>query len=183
MTNGSREAAAVARLQDRRLDLEEALPVEVGADAATIRLRSEEVRARLLVHQQVEVALAVARLDVGEAVEGVGQRRADLREQLELVDRSDGSPRRDFAGCPLTPTMSPRSTSTLLGEQLDPPAAVDEVEERELPHLAARHHPAGEPERLRLVRRARLELLGLGPDRSDLVPVGKALRQHRAISR
>ncbi len=35
-----REAAAIARLEDRRLDLDEALAVEVGADAGTMRARS-----------------------------------------------------------------------------------------------------------------------------------------------
>ena len=60
----------------------------------------------------------------------------------------------------------------LLGDQLDPAAPVDEVEERDLPHLAPRHHAAGEAELLRLVLGARLERLGLGADRSDLVPVG-----------
>ena len=69
------EAAAVAWLEDRRLDLEEALPVEVGRGRpTTIRVRVIASAARLLVHQQVEVALAVAGLDVGDAVEGVRQR-------------------------------------------------------------------------------------------------------------
>ena len=47
----------------------------------------------------------------------------------------------------------------------------------ELAHVAAREHAAGEPT---LVRRlgVGLERLGLGPDGSDLVPVGKALRRH-----
>ena len=77
-----------------------------------MRGAQEEVGAGLLVHQQVEVAAAVALLDVGQAVEGVGQRRADRGEQLEPVDCSDGSPRRDIVGWPMTPTMSPRWTST-----------------------------------------------------------------------
>src|SRR5688500_13925101 len=66
----------------------------------------------------------------------------------------------------------------LAGEQLDPPAPVDEVEEGDLPHLAPREHASGEPEALRLVGRAGLDLLRDVPDHRDLFPVGKALRQH-----
>ena len=86
----ARERAAVARLQHGRLDLDEALGVEVAADRGDHARADEEVRARLLVHQQVEVAAAVARLDVGQAVERVGQRRADLRQERELVDGERG---------------------------------------------------------------------------------------------
>jgi hypothetical protein len=62
-------------------------------------------------------------------------------------------------------------------EELDAPAPVDEVEERDLSHLPARHHAPGQPEELAVVLGARLDLVGDAPDRSDLVPVGKALRQ------
>ena len=79
-----REGAAVARLQHRGLDLDEPVGIQVAPDRGDDAAAHEEVGARLLVHQQVEVALAVARLRVGEAVEGVGQRRADLPEQLEF---------------------------------------------------------------------------------------------------
>ena len=48
---GLREAAAVARLQDRRLDLEEALLVEVAPDGAHDAGTQFEVGARVLVHQ------------------------------------------------------------------------------------------------------------------------------------
>ena len=85
-----REAAAVTRLQDRRLDLEEALAVEVGADRRDHPRALDGLLARLLAHQEVEVALAVAQLDVLDAVERVGQRRADLRQDLELVHPERG---------------------------------------------------------------------------------------------
>ncbi len=71
-----RERAAVARLEDGRLDLDEPLAVEVATDRRDdLRAQEEEV-ARLLVHEQVEVALAVARLRVGQAVERVRERAA-----------------------------------------------------------------------------------------------------------
>src|SRR5438128_1263321 len=61
-------------------------------------------------------------------------------------------------------------------KQLDPSRAVDEVEEHELAHVAARHHAAGEPP-LRLGRGAVLEPLRLHTDDRDLVAVGKPLRR------
>src|SRR2546430_4971079 len=65
------EAAAVARLQDRGLDLDEAGLVEVGAALRDDPRADDRFTPRLLVHQQVEVAAAGALLDVGGAVESV----------------------------------------------------------------------------------------------------------------
>src|SRR5256885_9611157 len=47
---------------------------------------------------------------------------------------------------------------------------------RSLPHVAARHDPAGQPALGRVVACTRLELLGFGPDGRNLVPVGETLR-------
>ena len=63
-------------------------------------------------------------------------------------------------------------------DQLDAPGTVDEVEEDELPHVAARHDTAGEAPLRRVVGRAGFELLGLGADGRDLVPVGETLCGH-----
>ena len=57
---------------------------------------------------------------------------------------SDGSPRRDFAGEPVDADDVAEVDVDLAraldgAEQLDPPGAVDEVEEDELPHVAPRH--------------------------------------------
>jgi hypothetical protein len=87
---GLGERTAVARLQHRRLDLDEAVRVEMAADRRDETAAGEEVGPGLLVHQQVEVALAIALLDVGEPVEGVRQRRPVLRQQLELDDLQRG---------------------------------------------------------------------------------------------
>ena len=62
-------------------------------------------------------------------------------------------------------------------EELDAAAAVDEVEEDELAHVAPRQHTPGEPARLRALDVV-LEDVGLGADVGDLVPIGKALRRH-----
>ena len=51
-----------------------------------LRARHEPL-AGLLAHQQVDIALPVAKLGVLQAVERVGEGAADLREQHELVDR------------------------------------------------------------------------------------------------
>ena len=82
---GARERAAVARLEDGRLNLDEAVVVKRAADRAHHARAKLEIRAALLVHEQVDVAAAVALLDVGEAVEGVRQRRPDVREELDPV--------------------------------------------------------------------------------------------------
>ena len=61
-------------------------------------------------------------------------------------------------------------------QQLDAPGAVDEVEEDELAQVAARHHAAREPARLRSFF-ADAERVGFGPYRRDVVAIGEALRR------
>ncbi len=82
--NGFAAAPPAWLEQHRRLDL-----VEASFDAARARVaaitaeRIAKTRARGLVEDQVEVALPVAGLGVGDAVADVGQRPQALREQLE----------------------------------------------------------------------------------------------------
>jgi hypothetical protein len=82
---GSRQRAAVERLQDRRLDLEEALPVEVGADGRHHTSARGEELAHLGVGDQVELAPAVTRLHVGQPGVLVRGRAQRLGEDLEAV--------------------------------------------------------------------------------------------------
>ena len=104
--------AAIERLQEPASRLREIPCVsrsraDGGHDPRTCE--SERELAGLLVRKQVEIALTIALLDVGEAVERVRERRADLRESSSSSSTiSDGSPRRDFVGLPVTPTTSPR---------------------------------------------------------------------------
>src|SRR5205823_5493004 len=81
-----REAAAVAGLQDRRLDLDEALAVEIGADLGDHAGAHDRLAPRVLVHQQVEVAelshVAPSHDAAGEAAARVGG--GPLRERLRL---------------------------------------------------------------------------------------------------
>ena len=73
--------------------------------------RGDEQLARLLVGDQVELAVAVARLDVLQAVVLVGRRAQRLGQHAsQSSTRSDSSPRRERKTVPSTPTRSPRSS-------------------------------------------------------------------------
>ena len=65
------EGAAVRWLQDRCLNLHEAVFVEPAADRRDQLASKQEVAPGLLVDQQVEVALPVPRLRIHQPVEGV----------------------------------------------------------------------------------------------------------------
>src|SRR5262249_11185876 len=85
----TRDGAAGDRLHHRRLDLEiPACDHELAdrRDDAAARL---EHAARLRVHGKIEVALAVANLDVREAVPLLGQRQHALRQEVQ-ARRPDG---------------------------------------------------------------------------------------------
>jgi hypothetical protein len=160
------------------LYLEEAALVEVTPDRRDHSRAQLEVRAGLLVHQQVEVALPVARLDVGDAVEGVRERPADLRQQDELGDGQRRLAALRTAGLAgRADDVAEVEVELLLSDQLNPAGAVDEVEKAQLSHRAAGHDAPCDAA-LALERLAGLGLLGLGPDRGNLFPIGKALRQH-----
>jgi hypothetical protein len=77
---GLRQRPSVARLENRRLHLGEAVRVQVAADRRDQACAKEEVAARVLVDEQVEVALAVAGLRVHESVERVRERPLRLGE-------------------------------------------------------------------------------------------------------
>ena len=81
-----RRRAAGDRLQHRRLDLDEALAVEEAADEAHDAGADAEGLAHLGVHDQVDIALAVARLGVGQASPLLGQRAHGLDQQLDARD-------------------------------------------------------------------------------------------------
>ena len=148
-------AAAVDRLQDRRLDLDEAGVVEEPADLADhLRARDEHL-ARLLVRHQVELALAVAGLDVGEAVVLLRRRAQRLREQRPVVElqrqlTAAGAEHGPVRPDQVTEIERDEPVERLLAEhvrarvQLHPARPVDEVEERRLALAAPRREPAGD---------------------------------------
>src|SRR5262249_50234975 len=161
--------------------------VEVPSNGADDSGPQLEIGPRLLVHQQIEVALAIAGLDVGEPVERVRQWLVVLRQQLERVDR-DGrlsalrSGRRTGDANDVAQVQLDRPRAARVAEQLDPARAIDEIEEDDLPELAPRHHAARDVARVGGLD-ARLQLFSLGADNGDLVRVREALRQgHRRAS-
>ena len=98
-----------------------------------------------------------------------------------LSARSDGSPRRDFAGATDDADDVAEVDVDLarlrdVADHLETPGAIDEIEEDELAHAAPGHRATGEPTG-RPGLATRLERLRLGADGRDLVPVGEALRR------
>ena len=82
----TRRGAAGEPLQDRRLQLDVAALVHVVADRRQHLRPQREDLARALVGHQVELALPVAGLDVGDAVEEVGRVAQRLGQQRALAD-------------------------------------------------------------------------------------------------
>ena len=116
----------------------------------------QEQLARLLVGDQVELALAVAHLGVRQAVvllrrraQRLGQQRpvVDLHRQLAPAGLEDGAVGADQ----VAEVERDQPVQRLLAEhigarvQLDAPGAVDQIEERHLALAAARGEAAGDP--------------------------------------
>ena len=108
--------------------------------------------AGLLGDPQVDVALAVAGVGVGDAVPLVGERAAGLGQQHQSSTVTDSSPRRVVMTSPVTPIQSPSDrsqnssnrASTAAGEQLDATGGVGQRAEGELALDPSQHHPAGD---------------------------------------
>ncbi len=180
---GTSSRAAGEGLQDRRFHLDEVMFVQVGADRGDQLRPHREHLARALVGHQVEFALAVADLRVGDAVEEVGrvaqrlaQHRALAHGEGELAALGhvevalDADRVADVEG--VDPPEGLLAERVDAGVGLDLPGQVADVEEDRLAVAAATHHPAGDP-----VGEPRLltlfELLGIvrSVDRGDLVAV------------
>ena len=139
----------------RRLDLEEAAGVEERPDGAHQRRAGLEDRPRLLVGGQVEIALPVADLDVGEAVPLLRHGPQRLREERQLVDHqrqlaragADELPRRADLVAEVEVLQDQQGLLrelVLPDEELELLPAVVEVGEDDLPLLADRAHAAGD---------------------------------------
>ncbi len=155
------ERAAVTGLKDGGLDLDEAAFVEPAADGRDEPRAQDEVPPGLLVDGEVEVAPAVAGLDVCQPVVDVGQRAVDLRERDELVDGERGlAPFRTSRSAHRAddvPEIDVDRPAAILGaQQLDPTGAVDEIEERQLAVTAPGEDAPGDaPAQVGLLTRAR----------------------------
>ena len=108
----------------------------------------------LLVDDEIDVALAIARVDVGHAVPLVRQRPQRLRQHAQLFDahrqlaglgleqRAGG--REDVAHVVLLERLVGFAQRVPLQEDLDLPGAILQLGEARLAHDALEHHAAGD---------------------------------------
>src|SRR3954451_11481805 len=150
----ARDPAAVDRLEHRRLDLHDPARVEEGADRGDdLRARDEEL-ARLLVGDQVELAVAEAGLDVrqpvvllGRGTQRLGQQRVVVEPQRQLAaaaaeDRAVGADQvAEVEGEQARELLVPEHVHARV--ELQPARPVDEVEERRLALAPPRREAAG----------------------------------------
>ncbi len=163
----TRQRAAGDRLHHRGLDLEEAAGAKELARGVEDLGAGAEDLAHVGVHEQIEIALAVAHLDVGQAVPLLGQRTQRLGE---VVDRR-GEQRRLAGPGTEQPPLEARDVAeielakdrevvladlVLLHVDLQPPALILQLGERRLAEVPDRHQAAGQARR----DRRRVELGG-----------------------
>ena len=153
----TRGGAAGDVMHHRRLHFEEAARVEPAAHRRDHLRAHHEHLARLGVHDQVDVALAVALLDVGKAVPLVRQRPQRLGQQAQRVDlhrqlagagaREHALGGHDVAHVPALEGVVGLAQGIGLQEQLQPPAHVLDLGERGLAHDPLGEHAArhGDP--------------------------------------
>ena len=151
----ARERAAVERLQDRRLDLDEALLVEVSANCRDDPRAGDERLTGVRTRDQVELAAAITGLDVAQPVVLVRRRAQRLGEDLEAIDAQ-----RQLAAAAaqhgavdtdqVAEVERARPRERVPAEhvdarvELDLARAVDEIEERGLARIPPRGDPAGD---------------------------------------
>ena len=150
-----RVGAAQDGVHHRRLDLDVAVRLHVAADQRHDLAALAEDVAHLGVHDEVEVALAVTDLAVGQAVELLGQRAHRLRQQAHRAGRErelaalrahDGALRLDDV---TKVELAEKSPAVLLhvvhaAEELELARDVLELDEDELSLLAQGANATGE---------------------------------------
>ena len=82
----ARHGAAGDGLHHRRLDFDEAVRIEGAAHRLHQLGALQKDFADFGIHHQVDIALAVAQFDVGEAVPLLGQRQQVFAEEGDLLD-------------------------------------------------------------------------------------------------
>jgi hypothetical protein len=169
---GPRHGAARDHLHHRRLDFHEVERLEEIAQVLDDARALAEHLAALVAHDQVHVALAIALLDVGEAVPLVGQRPQRFHQQPHafrlhreltgpgLEQRAFGA--EDVADVPALEFVVRRAERGGLQEHLDVAAAVAQLGEARLAHDALGHHAAcdRDPHRMRLEPFRRVTAVG-----------------------
>ncbi len=152
----ARRCAAGHPLQDRRFHLDVAALVEVVADRRHDLGPHREDLARALVRHQVELALTVADLGVGDAVEEVGWVAQRLCKQHALAHLERQLAALGHVEIALDPDQVADvevfdPVERLLSERVDASVGLDragevaDVEERRLAVAALPGHPAGDP--------------------------------------
>ncbi len=151
VTKGRAGGAAGDRLQHRRLDLHEAALDHEAPDRRDHPGAYLEHAPRLRIHDQIDVALPVARFEIGETVELVGQRSQALGQQLGLTQHDveialAGFVHRAAAGNDIADIPALDIRQQLIGQallvdvELDLPGDVLNHDER----AALAHHPPGD---------------------------------------
>ncbi len=151
-----RRGPAVNRLQDRRLDLDESALGQEPAHQRGYPRPVDEHLPRLLVHNQVNVALAIAHLDVGEPVELLRQRveRLGQKDQLLHVHGDLAGLRPEHLAPPsheVAEVKQAQVCERLLAQhilaqiKLQLPGFILNVGELGLPVLPPRHQPSRNP--------------------------------------
>ncbi len=151
----ARRRPAGDRMQQRRLHLDEAALPQAPAHVAHDVAAQLQQLARALVGPQVDLALAVARLDVADTVPLVAEAAPRLGQQHPLahLDRELAPPRpHDLAGDPdpvAQVALGELLEARRLGrprEQLDRARAVAQLGEGGLALIAQEHDAAGHPD-------------------------------------
>jgi len=86
---------------------------------------------------------------------------------------------RDGAGAPRIFSEEARKVKEVILTSEGYKKLKDEIEEDEPPHIPPSHDTPGHPPRLSALL-ARLNPIGVDPNGSDLLPVGKSLRQRHS---
>ena len=142
-------------VQQGRLHLDEALVPQSAAHVAHDVAAHLQQLARALVGPQVDLALAVAGLDVADAVPLVAEVAARLGQQRPVghLDRELAAPRPDDLARDADPVpevaLGERFEALRLGhagEQLDRPRVVAQLGEGSLALVAQQHDAAGHPD-------------------------------------
>ena len=151
----------------------------------------DEQPPRVLARDQVELAVAVARLDVRQAVVLVGRRAQRLAEHLELLDAQRhlavaAAHRRAVDADQVAEVERRQQLEALLAEdvhagvQLDLAGAIDEVEERGLAGAAARGDASRDAVAL-VGFLAGLQVLVGGQDRVDRLDARERVRERARV--
>jgi hypothetical protein len=184
---GPREGAPVQRLEHRRLDLDEALGVQVAAHRGDDLGPRDEDLASVVVGDEVELAMAVARLDVVQAVELVGWWAQALGQQREVLDAQRqlaalGAEREPVDADDVAEIEVEQARHRLLAEhvdlglQLDAPRAIVEIQEGHATLAAARVQAPGDAvARVGVLPRRQVGVRGV--DRAHRLDAGVGVRE------